>query len=227
MRNWIPAFVVVFIAIVGIGSAVTYEAPEFEIFLFNQELDQDLFNAKSQTGIMIEETLNQLQPAMSELINEGQIYDQSADLTETFNIFNEVKDQLGIYVEDVSPEIDKLIQQLNFTKIEKRVSSLSQDHQPLAENLIESQQERLELLLVIHAQLEELDEKLVSFQEMFYSMERPSQTLAYFQSLVYLLEEIDANHKDYVMATENYQQAKTEYFLILINMGSRDYLFGA
>jgi len=226
MRKWIPVIIVTLIAVIGGVLAVTYEAPEFIIFLFNQKVDQELFNPNSKVGNMKEEILNELQPVIIELIYEGQTYDQSSNLTEVFATFNEINEKLTIYVQDTIPEINEFIEELNFDPIEQKVNSLVEEHQLLAKALIQSQQERLELLLTLNTQLEQLEEILSDFNVMFYHTERPSQSIVYFQSIVYLLEEIETIHNDYVRVTDAYQQAKTDYYLILINMGLKEYFFG-
>ena len=212
----------------AIGSifAFSYKAPEFRIFSFVQNLDEKISNAELRSARTREEIINDIQQVVGELVEVGQVYNQSTNLITQFEFLNERLEELTQFVNRSIPPMNKAIEDSNFTRIESIVEKISEEDQGLAREMLSYQQNRTEYLHKLNELTEELLEMLTKFEEMFYETERPSQPILYFQKISNLFDEIEGTHENYVEATEVYYRLKTNYYLILVEMDLRAYFFG-
>ena len=227
MKNFKTMILIIFI-MTAIGSifAFSYKAPEFRIFSFVQNLDEQISKAELRSARTREEIINDTQQVVGELIEAGQVYNQLTNLTTQFEFLNANLGELTQFVSRSIPPMNKAIEDSNFTRMESIVEKISEEDQELTREMLSYQQSRVEYLHKLNDLTEELLEMLTKFEEMFYETARPSQPILYFQKISNLFEEIEVTHGNYVEATETYYRLKTNYYLILVEMDLRAYFFG-
>jgi len=212
--------------LLGVTLALSYRSPEFEIFNFCQKLDENLMNAELRVNRTREAILNDTQESLRTLISAGQVYHQHTNLTEQFEIFFKNYEELNEFVERVIPAMNHTIERSNFSRIDDIINKLNESDQLLAREMLTYQQERVNYLVRLNELTISLSETLTDFEKMFYETERPSQPIFYFQNIVNIFEEIEKIHQKYTFSTESYYRAKTNYYLILVDMGLKEYFFG-
>jgi len=200
-------------AVASLVYAFSFSQPQIRVYRFGQAIDNEIADADLSLEQTREELLDLLQRDVADLIRIGTDYEASLNIEREFGHFQETMASLSLYMAQVLPVLNDIIDQTDFEGQLSRAASLNL-HADLAVAFLEAQQERLRTLSALNGAVADLYGQLQHFESYFYEAD-PWVSIPYFQSLLEQFEAVAGYHGTYVEALDSYSRTKTQFYLAL------------
>ncbi len=207
MKKILSTIVLLTILVIGLATAFSYKAPETKAYITLNEIDTQIDQSLEVSEQSMTENLNALQAAVYNLITIGETYTEGTDVQPTLEQFNTAYQNS----KTLQSKLSELTTKDLTAKLKNTTDKLSDEQKKLADEAINLETARVDQLNGLFKEIETLNSKLATTEEMFYT-KKPSEAIQYFNEINNEFSNLEQTYKKYADASTNYFTAKSNLF---------------